>query len=409
MNRRRAVITGIGVISPNAIGKDKFWQALKEGRSGIKPITVFDPALLKTKLGGEVLNFKPEEFLGDKGLRNLNRSALLVCSASKLALEDSGLLITEENTDQIGVVTATTLSAVFNIAALGKEMFQDGPGLVNPAMFPGTTINSPSSQISIRHNIKGFNTTISTGYSASLDALKYAIDFINLGRAKAVLVAATEGLTFENYIGFYKIGFLAGLNGEEVSCPFDKRRNGIILAEAAAVLVVEEEEYARNRGVDIYAEILATESLFDAYRAGKYHPRLEGLRQCMTRAMKTAELHKEDISYISASANSVIQQDKLETEAIKEILGVYSESIPVSAIKSMVGESVSATGLLQVAAACGSIKHGFIPPTINYSQKDPDCDLDYVPNESRQQRIENVLVNNFGPGGNNAVAIISKY
>jgi len=136
MSRRRAVITGIGVISPNAIGKDKFWQALKEGRSGIKPITVFDPAFLKTKLGGEVSDFKPEEFLGDKGLRNLNRSALLVCSASKLALEDSGLLITEENTDQTGVVTATTLSAVFNIAALGKEMLQDGPGLVNPAMFP---------------------------------------------------------------------------------------------------------------------------------------------------------------------------------------------------------------------------------------------------------------------------------
>jgi len=333
VKRHRAVITGIGVISPNATGKDKFWQALKEGASGIRPITVFSPAFLKTKLAGEVPDFKPEEFLGPKGLRNVNRSALLVCSAAKLALDDSGLAITEENTNDIGVVTGTTLSAVFNIAEVGKEMFKDGPSLINPALFPGTTINSPSSQISIRHNIKGFNTTVSTGYSASLDALKYAMDFINLGRAKAVLVAGVEGLTFENYIGFYKIGYLAGINGEEISCPFDKRRNGIILAEGAAVLVIEEEEYAKSRNADIYAEVLGVETLFDSYRAGKFHPRLEGLRQCMARVMKDAELHREDISCIFAAANSVAQQDKLETEAVKEIFGVYAENMPLTSIK----------------------------------------------------------------------------
>ncbi|MCF7908527.1 MAG: beta-ketoacyl-[acyl-carrier-protein] synthase family protein [Candidatus Omnitrophica bacterium] len=405
---KTVVVTGVGVLSPNGIGKAAFWQALKDGKSGIKPITIFNPGFFKSKQAGEISDFKAEEFLGTKGLQNTDRATKLVCSASKLALEDSELNITERNTDNIGVVTGTTLS-LWNIAELSREMVEDGPQFVTAGIFPGTTINSASSQISIRHKIKGFNTTISTGYTASLDALKYATNFIKLGRAKAVLVAGVEGLTFAGFTGFYKIGFLAGIKGEEISCPFDKRRNGIVLAEAAVVLVVEDAEHAEARGAKIYAELAAIENSFDAFRAAKYEPQASGLKRTMLKALKSAKLHGEDIDYVSSAANSVPQQDALETMAIKEVFNIYAEKTPVSAIKSMVGESVSAGGIMQLTAALGSLEEGFIPPTINYREKDPECDLDYVVNQARSQEVNNILVNNFGPGGNNATVVVKKY
>lgn len=408
MDKKRIVITGIGILAPNGIGKEAFWSSLKEGRSGIKPITIFDPGFFKTKLAGEISDFNAEEFLGPKDLQNIDRATKLVCSAAKLALEDGGLNVTEENTEEIGVVTGTTL-ALWNIAEFGREIVQEGPRFATAAIFTGTTINTASSQISIRHKIKGFNTTISTGYTASLDGLKYAADFIRLNRAKAVLVAGVEGLTFAGFAGFYKIGFLAGIKGEELSCPFDKRRNGIILSEAATVLLIEDEEYAKNRGAKIYAQLAAVENSFDAYRSAKYDPKISGLKVTMAKALKNAQMHEDDIDYISSAANSVAQQDTLETMAIKEVFNVYAKDIPVSAIKSMVGESVSAGGLLQLGAAVGSLKESFIPPTINYEKQDPQCDLDYVPNKSRERKLENILINNFGPGGNNATAIIKKY
>jgi 3-oxoacyl-[acyl-carrier-protein] synthase II len=409
MKEPLVVITGVGVISPNGIGKEKFWQALKEGRSGIKPITIFETAFFKAKTGGECTEFNAEDFLGSKGLRNLDRSTKLVCSAAKLALDDAVLNITEENANDIGIVTATTLSVIFNISEFSKEAQDEGPQFVNPAMFPGTTINSPSSQVSIKFNIKGFNTTVSTGYSASLDALKYAVDFIKLGRAKAVLVAGVESLFFQSFVGFHKLEFLAGIKGEEISCPFDKRRNGIVLGEGAGVLVIEDEDYAKNRKAKIYAQVKAVESLFDPFRTGKYNPKATGLKKSINDALKKSGVNLNEIDYICAAANSVPAQDALETAAIKEVFEDAAYDIPVSSIKSMIGEAVSAAGVLQISAAIGAIENNFVPPTINYQEKDPECDLDYVANKAKEKAIKNVLINNFGPGGNNAACVISKY
>ncbi|MCG2712730.1 MAG: beta-ketoacyl-[acyl-carrier-protein] synthase family protein [Candidatus Omnitrophica bacterium] len=409
MRKKNIVITGIGVIAPNAIGKDDFWNALAEGISGIKPATLLDTTYFKSKLAAECSTFDPKEILGPKGLRNLDRATLLIASAAKLALEDSGTSVNEENTGDIGVVTATTLSIASDIAEFTKEVVQDGPGMVNPALFPPTTMNFPSSHLAIRYKIKGFNTTVSTGYSAGLDALKYAVDMIDSGRAKAVLVGSVESFSFSSFVGFYKAGFLAGRKGEELSSPFDKRRNGIILGEAATVLVIEDEEYALERKANIIARVLSVKAFFDAYRNADYDPRMRSLKRSMIRVLESAELNVEDIDYICAAANSVKQQDKLETEAIKDVFNIYAKKIPVSSIKSMVGESISASGGLQAAAAVGAIVKGFIPPTINYQEPDPDCDLDYVPNVSRKAGVNNVLINSFGPGGNNTTAVISKY
>lgn len=409
MNDKRIVITGIGVIAPNGIGKEAFWKSLREGRSGIKPTTILDTTYFKSKLAGECSDFRPEEFLGPRGLRNLDRTTKLVSSAAKLAIEDAHLEITDNNTDDMGVVTATTFSISWDLATFDKEAIQEGPQLVNPALFPPTTMNYPSSHIAIRHKIKGFNTTISTGYSAGLDGLKYAVDFIKAGRAKTVLVASVESLSFSNFVGFYKAGFLSGIKGKELSCPFDKRRNGIVLGEGATVLIVEEEEWAKERDTHIYARILSVKSSFDAYRIADYDPRVRGLKLSMKTAIEEAHLSESDIDYICAAANSVPVQDMLETLAIKDIFNIYAQGVPVSSIKSMVGETVSANGGLQVAASIAAITRGFIPPTINYKEQDPDCDLDYVPNKAREKKIKNVLINNFGPGGNNTSAIIGKY
>ncbi|MCK4816972.1 beta-ketoacyl-[acyl-carrier-protein] synthase family protein, partial [bacterium] len=325
------------------------------------------------------------------------------------ALEDAAFEVSDENADDIGVVTATTLSISWDIAEFTKEMVQDGPRFVNPALFPPTTMNYPSSQISIRYKMKAFNTTIATGYSAGVDALKYAVDFIKLGRAKAVVVCGVESLSFPSFVGFHKLGFLAGLKGQEIMCPFDSRHNGIILGEGSAVLLLEEEEYAKKRGANIYAEVLSVESFFDTYRSAKYDPKAGGLKESMTKSFEKACLNEEDIDYICAAANSVPQQDRLETLAIKEVFNIYAGAIPVSSIKSMIGESVSASGCFQIAASVGALTEGFIPPTINYKEPDAECDLDCVPNISRKQDVKNVLINNFGPGGNNSTAIIAKY
>ncbi|MBI4682499.1 MAG: beta-ketoacyl-[acyl-carrier-protein] synthase family protein [Nitrospirae bacterium] len=380
MDTRKIVVTGLGVIAPNGIGKEEFWSSLKEGRSGIKPVKRFDTSGFKCKLAGEIQDFKPEEFLESKGLRDLERTSRLLCSAAKMAIEDADLDINEKNTDDIGVCTGTTLSSLWNVAEFNKGAIQDGPRFTDAALFPGMVMNAASSQVSIRYNIQGFNTTISTGYSSSIDALKYAIDFINLRRIKAVLVGGVESLSLVNYSGFYRLGFFAGIKGEELSCPFDKRRNGILLGEGASVVVIEDEEYALERGANIYARVNGIGNCFDTFKMGKYHPEATGLKESIKEAMRNSDLDVSEIDYI-----------------------------PVSSIKSMIGESFSAGGLFQIAASVGSMYESFIPPTINYEVRDDDCDLDYVANKSRITRINNVLINNYGPGGSNAAFILSKW
>ena len=406
---KKIVITGLGVIAPNGIGKPEFWRAFKEGRSGVKSITRFDTNEFKTKLGGEVSDFKPEDFLGAKVTKDLNRTTRFLCSAAKLALEDAHLTINDDNTDHFGVCTGTTLSSLWNIAEFDREVIKDGPLFTDVALFPGTVVNAASSQVSILFNIHGFNATISTGFTSSLHALKYATDFIKLGRAKAVVLGAVETLSVANFIGFYNLGFLAGIKGEEISCPFDKRRNGIILSEGAAVIIIEDEKFAKNRKANILAEVKGVSNYFDAYRMGRYQPEAKGLKECMGEVLRKSHLKASDIDYINAAGNSVSEQDRLETSAIKDVFLRSAYKTPVTSIKSMIGEVFSASGMLQLASAVGSITDSFIPPTINYRIKDPDCDLDYVANTSRETKVRNVLINNLGPGGNNASCIVSRY
>lgn len=407
MHKERIVITGIGAIGPNGIGKDAFIEAIFKGASGIKPITLFDTSSFKVKTAGEIKDFTPQDFLGTKGLRSLDRSTKLIASATSLALDDAALVVSEENTQDIGFVAGNTLGSVNSICEFDKDTLVDGPQYVNPALFPNTVINSPASQVSIRFNIKGFNTTISTGFSASLDAVKYAVDFLRLGRAKVVLAAGVEELCIQVFLGFLKTSFLAGLSDgkPEISCPFDKRRNGIVLGEGSGALVLESLGHALSRKAKIYAEITGFGQGFDSYRINKYNPSGYGIKKAMGAALEDASLKKDVIDYISSAANSTKEADKIESSAIKSIFG---NQVAVSSIKSMIGECFSATGVLQLISAIGAIDKQMIHPTINYEVKDSNCDLNYVTNEARKQKIDNVLINAFGPSGCNASLIISR-
>jgi len=406
---KEIVITGIGILSPIGIGKDSFWDALIQGKTGFRDITLFDTSSFNTRIGGEI-TFDPSEFLGKKGLRDLDRSVKLVCSAAKLAIDDSRLEITEDNTHSIGVSVGTTFGSLHSISQFDRVGLTEGPRSVNPSHFPNTVINSPASQVSIRFKIKGFNTTISTGFCAGLDAVYYAADFIRLHRADAVLTGAVEELCEETFLGFHTIGYLSGLDGSEpISCPFDKRRNGVILSEGAAVVVIEDKDHAINRGANILARIIGYANIFDPSNNRGFSHEGAGLKNAVSIALKEASLVPRDIDYICSCANSTKELDKMETQVIKDIFGEYAYQVPVSSIKSMVGESYSASGLLALAAVVGAIQKGFIPPTVNYKVKDPACDLDYVPNKVREKHINRVLVIAADPYGQNTAIVLGRY
>jgi 3-oxoacyl-[acyl-carrier-protein] synthase II len=407
---RKVVITGIGILSPIAIGRDAFWNALIQGDTGFRSISLFDTSPYPVSVAGEITDFDPVLLLGKKGLRTLDRSTRLICSAATLAIDDAHLQITENNTYTTGVAIGTTFGSLHSISQFDRSGLIDGPKLVNPSLFPNTVINSPASQVSIRFKIKGFNTTLSTGLCASLDAVSYASDFIRLNRAHVVLAGGVEELCEETFHGFYKLGCLSGMDGlNPICCPFDARRNGIIISEGAAVLVLEEEDHALLRSADILAKISGYGNAFDPEAKKDFSHQGKGLRKAILLALEDAALTLGEIDYISSSANSTKELDRMETNVIKEIFGEYVFKMPVSSIKSMVGESFSASGSLAMTAAVGALHKGFIPPTVNYKEKDPLCDLDYVANEARQKNVKNVLIISSDPYGNNAAIVFSKY
>lgn len=406
---KTVVITGIGILSPIGIGRVNYWDGLFHGKTGFRTISLFDTFPFNVHIAGEI-NFDPVLFLGKKGLRTLDRSTRLISSAAKLALDDANLQITDENTHSTGVSIGTTFGSLHSISQFDREGLIEGPKYVNPSHFPNTVINSPASQVSIRFKIKGFNTTISTGFCASLDAVSYAADFITLNRADVVLAGGVEELCEETFLGFHNLKCLSGTDGSEpICCPFDVRRNGIVLSEGAAVLVLEDLEHALKRGMEILAVVKGYGNAFDPLADRDFKHAGTGLKNAISLALKDASLNPWDIDYISSCANSTKGLDRMETKVIKDIFGEHVLNITVSSIKSMVGESFSASGALSLAAAVGALKKGIIPPTLNYKEKDPECDLDYVPNIPRQKNINTVLVTSADPYGQNTAVVIGRH
>jgi 3-oxoacyl-[acyl-carrier-protein] synthase II len=407
----RLVITGISVLSSIGVNKDEFWTNLTNGVSGIKEITLFDVSKYKSKKAGEISDFDAKAYLGKKGIRHIDRTSLLVSSAAKLAMDDAKITHEIYSADELGIVIGSTYGSIDSISSFDLEGLQEGPTFVNPMDFPNTVLNAPASRVSIFCNATGLNSTISTGTASGLDAIIYASDFLRLGRGKAVLAGGVHGLTPDIFWGAYRSGILSGSsNGDiEISAPFDKRRNGFVIGEAAALLVIERLEDALERNATIYAEIKGYGCTFNPDKIS--HDNIDttqGVR-CISIAMKDAGINSEEVSYISACANSSVTGDKMEAKIIKDYFGDNADKVPVSAIKSMTGECLDASGSLQCVAGVLAINNGIIPPTINYQEKDEECNLDCVPNNNRESEVNNVLINSFSDTGNISSVIISKY
>lgn len=384
MERTRLVITGIGVVAPNGIGKEQFWANCATGVSGIKPISLFDTSTYRCHWAGEISNFQPETHLGSKGLRNLDRTTLLALVAAKLAIEDAKLDITDENRCDIGVVLGSTMGSVHSISEFDKEGLREGPRYVNPAHFPNTVINSPASQVAIRFGLKGLNATISTGFAASLDAVGYAMDMLHLGRAKALLVGGVEELCIQTFLGFYKLGLLAtSRNGHMPTfLPFDSQHSGTLLGEGAGFFVLEPLEDAMSRGATIYAELLGYAASFDPASMYRYHPEAQGLVEAIRLALTDAGLTSADIDLVSPCANSFKDCDVMEQNALTAVFGGQAGNMMLPSAKGVLGESFSAGGAFQLSAGISAL----------------------VP--SSNVNGEQLLINGFGPTGAASALVI---
>ncbi|MBF0511239.1 MAG: beta-ketoacyl-[acyl-carrier-protein] synthase family protein [Candidatus Omnitrophica bacterium] len=412
MGKKRVVITGVGVISPISIGREEFLNALKAGISGIKPITLFDTNKYKVKVAGEVKDFDPSLILGKRGLLDLDRATKLLLCSAQLALDESGLEINETNNADIGVAVGTTLGSLNSISRFNHESFTDGPRFANPSIFPSTVINSPASRVGIRFKITGFNSTVSTGMCSFIDALNYAYTFIDFNRVNAVVVGAVEDLSIQTFLGCYKLQYLSGLTQghEPLSCPFDNRRDGILLGEGATTFIVEDLQTALKRKAPIYAEILGMGSCFDPGSYYKYTSNGHGMVRAMDMALKDAKLQAQYIDCIFANANSTKDADKIESKAIREVFCQNQGAGPlVTSVKSFLGEGFSVSGGFSLAAALGALRDNFIPPILNYSDKDPACDLNYVLNGNGKVPVSRAMINTFSPHGAASVLIVGKY
>jgi 3-oxoacyl-[acyl-carrier-protein] synthase II len=361
----RIAITGVGVVAPNGIGKEAFWQNCLAGRSGIKPVTRFDAHPYRCRHAGEITDLSPEDFLGARGLRTLDRTTLLALIAAKLALEDAQLPLAPDAHEDVGVVLGSNMGSLRSISDFDLDGLRDGPRYVNPAHFPNVVMNSPASQVSVRFRLQALNTTIASGSTASLDAIGYALDMLQLGRAQALLVGGTEEVCWQIFAGFYHLGALttAQHGGAPPYAPFHAQPRGTLLGEGAVMVVLEPLEACQRRGATAAATIVGYGTAFSAAGRLRCDPEARAAVRAIREALRCAEISPDGLDFISVSANGTRACDAMESSAIQTVFGSRSATIPISAVKSVVGETFSAGGAFQVALAIGALQHGAVPPT----------------------------------------------
>ena len=409
-NKRRVVITGLGAVAPNGIGKDKFWEALINGQSGIKAITRFDTSPYPTKVGGEVQGFEFLTFFKRHRLRQVGRAAQFMIIAAKEAIKDSGLVIVSSNAERIGTIVGTAIGDIGWAAKEHEVQLKKGPLKANPLMAIYMSPNTCSAALSIAFGIKGPSVTISTVCASGLNSVDYSMKLIREGVSDVMIVGGTEATIFESiFDAFCMINIMTTSKDLKTPKPFDRDRDGFVLSEGSGALVIEELSHAVKRGAHIYAEIIATAITCDGYHPVELNPDGKETTRAIGMVMQEANIKSEDIDYISAHGLGTKNSDAIETKAIKKALGSNAYNIPISSIKSMIGQPIAASGALQLISSALTIKHGIIPPTINYEKPDIECDLDYVPNKARNKDVNTVLINSFGFGGKNVTAVIKKF
>jgi 3-oxoacyl-[acyl-carrier-protein] synthase II len=407
----RIVVTGMGVVTPLGIGLDTFWNGLVEGRSGVGPITLCDPGDSPSRIAAEVPGFEPRDYMEAKEARRVSRASQFAVAAAHMALADSGYAVTDENRQDVGALIANGSSSPPDTENAARTLFERGFGKVNPFYITGSLPNMPSCQVAIQLGLLGYNTAIATACAASSQAIGEAAEVIRRGDAEVMLAGGTEAPICQlTLASFCAIRALSTRNSDPAAAsrPFDATRDGFVLGEGAGVLVLERLSSARRRGARIYAELIGYASTCDAYHVTAPDPEGDGAARAITRALARARVTPQQIDYINAHATSTSVGDLSETLAIKRAFGEYASTVPVSATKSMIGHLTSAAGAVEAAATIMALRHGVIPPTINYETPDPQCDLDYVPNRARPAAMQIAISNSFGFGGINGVLVFKQ-
>jgi len=409
--KRRVVVTGMGVVSSVGIGVEEFWSSIKAGKSGISYLTRFDVTNYPAKVGGEIKDFDPTKYIEKKEARRMDRYCQYAIAAAKMALDNSGIDLDKIDHDRMGVIVGSGIGGIETLEDQYNVLITKGPGRVSPFFIPMMIANMASGQIAIRFGAKAFNECVVTACATGTNAIGDAFKVIQRNAADIMIAGGSEAaITPTAIAGFCNMGALSKNPDPQTACrPFDKERDGFVMAEGSGILILEEYEHAKNRGANIIAEIAGYGSNDDAYHITAPAEGGEGAAKCMMEAIKDAGIKPDEIGYINAHGTSTDMNDKFETMAIKNVFGEHAYKLAVSSTKSMTGHMLGAAGAVEAIITIKALHEGFLPPTINYKTPDPECDLDYVPNKGREADIQYALSNSFGFGGHNAVLLFKKY
>jgi len=412
IEKKRVVVTGVGVVSPVGTGCEKFWEALVKGQSGIETITHFDPTDFACKIAGMVQDLDLLDHFNTKEDRVLAKFTKYAVVSSREALAMSKLDLEKVDLDRMGVLIGSGIGSLNTLEVEYSKLRDRGPGKISPFFIPKIIINEASGQVSIDTGARSLATCVVTACATGTNAIGDAMRFIQYGDADVIIAGGTESAVTELGIGgFCACKALSKRNDEpqKASRPFDLNRDGFVMGEGAGVVVLESLEHAKKRGATILTEVSGYGRTSDAFHATAPEPTGRGAAKAMALAIQDADLNPEDIDYINAHGTSTKLNDKGETLAIKQVFGERAKNVPVSSTKSMTGHLLGAAGGIEFAACVYALRDGIIPPTINYETPDPDCDLDYVPNTARKAELRAVMTNSLGFGGHNASLVVTKY
>lgn len=412
MSKRRVVITGVGMLTPLGTGTEKSWKALLDGLSGIRKTTLFDTDKFTCKISGEVPDFEIDNFIETKEQKKMDRFIHFALAAATLAMEDSGLKISDSNAEKTGVIIGAGVGGLPAIERYSQALVAKGPKMVSPFFIPMTIINLAAGHISIRFGAKGPNTAIATACASGTHSIGEAFKLIQKGITDSMIAGGTEAvITPLGIAGFASMKALSTRNDEpeKASRPFDKDRDGFVMGEGSGIMILEEMEHAMNRGAKIYGEMIGYSLNADAYHITSPGPGGEGAARCMAGAIKDAGINPDEIDYINAHGTSTKHGDALETNAIKTVFKDHAYKLCISSTKSMIGHLLGASGGIEGVICALGLQNQIVPPTINLDNPDSECDLDYIPHKARPLDLNIAMSNSFGFGGTNACIIIKRF
>ncbi len=416
--KKRVVVTGVGVISPNGVGKEAFWKGMTSGKSGVRRVTDFDVSQFHSQIAAQVTDFDPFAFgLTKEEVERMDRYVQFAIAATQVAVDDAKLLLNGAGRDRMGICLANAICGTpymeeefLRVTNGGKDPID--PRKVRPHLYDASMFNTPSSEIAARHGLRGVCTTVSTGCTAGTDAVGFACELIQDGEAEVMITGAAEApLCPITFAAFDVMNVISRRNDEpeKASRPFDGARDGFVLSEGCGILILEELEHALSRGARIYCEVTGYGTCCNAYHMTDLPADGDGMAACMRFALKDAGLSPEDIDYVNAHGSSTKQNDIFETNGYKQVFGNRAYSIPISSMKSMIGHPLAAANSIELVACVLTFENDVLPPTINQEVPDPVCDLDYIPNQAREKRVNHIIKTSSGFSGVHSSMTLSRW